>query len=183
MPTFEAHMPRVDLVDDLQERFDAARKVERGEEELQPDHPAAPGQRYVVLITPGRMLMQQSAPLPGTVDAELTESLEAIAPAALPQNITVIALNEIQAVLTDAKMAIPFFGYLLGLAYIGHNVTIFEGHSSALAVGCADADLIIVDGDMEPFLQDDWREVAFSGSAKKILIFHRDGRLDTLMRQ
>jgi hypothetical protein len=180
MPTFEAHMPRVDDVDDLQERFDAARKVERGEENLLPDHPSVEGQHHVVLITPGRMLMQQSAPLPGTVDDELIQSLEQIVPSSPSLNISVIALNEIQAVLSDAKRTIPFFGYLLGLAYVGHRVTIFEGHSSALAIGCADADLVIVDGDMVPFLQEDWGEVVLSGNTQSIFVFHRDGRLDKM---
>jgi hypothetical protein len=183
MPNFEPHMPEVDEVPDIADRFAVARRVTRGEETLRPDHPPEPGQRHVVLITPGRMLMQQPCPPPGSVDQSMIASIEQLAPGDKPLNITVIALNEIQAVLTDVSKAIPFFGYLLGLCYVGHNVTIFEGHSSALAAGCADADLLIADAAMIPFLQEDWLKVAFSsGTAQRLLVFYRDGRLEELLK-
>jgi hypothetical protein len=179
MPNYAAHMPRVEEADDLRERFDAARKVTAGEMVLNEDEPLAPGQRVVVIMTPGRMLMQQLGPLPDSLPPELVANVEQIIPADPPQKITVIALNEIPALLTNFNEAIPFFGYLLGLAYVGHQVTIFEGHPSALAVGCADADLILVDGDMIPHLQADWLKVAYEDSAaRRLIIFHRDGRLE-----
>lgn len=184
MSDFHAHMPRVDLVDDLPERFAAARRVTRGEEILREEHPDPPGQRCIVVITPGRMLMKQDCPPPGSMPPEMIAAVEQIVPADPPLNVTVIALNLIQSLLTDFNKTIPFFGYLLGLGYIGHHVTIFEGHSSALATGCADADLVIVDGDMIQHLQPDWRDVAFEQSpAQRLMIFHRNGQVELVEKR
>ena len=174
-------MPRVEEVDDLAERFAAARRVTSGQEILDEDHPPAPGQRHIVVLTPGRMLMQQGCPPPGSVSPDMVQSIEAMVPSTPALNVSVIALNEIPALLTDLSESIPFFGYLLGLGYTGHNVTVFEGHPSALAVGCADADLVIVDGGMIPFLQPDWQQVALS-YARRLIVFYRDGRLAEFTR-
>src|SRR5258708_33835380 len=157
MRDFTHRMPVVDDVPDIAERFAAARLAVAGGIEALPGHEA--DQCYVILITPGRMLMEQPCPKPGTIPPELVVGIEQIAPAEPPLNITAIALTEIQAVLTNVAQAIPFFGYLLGLCYVGHNVLVFEGHPSALAAGVADAQLVIVDGAMIPFLQTNWAEI------------------------
>ncbi len=86
------------------------------------------------------------------------ESLEATAkmmdnlvPGAVKRNIAVIAATVFEtgagAVpgLEDVSKAIPFLGMLVGLSYIGHCVWVFEGHESALAAGCREADVLIVD--------------------------------------
>jgi len=184
MPDFQAQMPRVDIVDDLPERFAAARRVTRGEEVLREEHPDPPGQHCIVVITPGRMLMKQDCPPPGSMPPDMIAAIEQIVPISPSLNVTVIALNLIPSLLTDFSKTIPFFGYLLGLGYMGHNITIFEGHSSALAAGCADADLIIVDGDMIPHLQADWRKVAFDqGTAQRLMIFHRNGQVEAFEKK
>ncbi len=181
MPNFDPHMPHVEIVPDIAERFAEARRAVVGGIEPLPGHD--PDQRYVVLVTPGRMLMEQPCPKAGTVPPEMLTDIEAMVPPQPALNISVIALNEIPAILSDAQQTIPFFGYLLGLCYIGHNVLVFEGHSSALAAGVADADLLIVDGGMVPFLQPDWTTVAFSGEClQHILIFGRDGSLSGMER-
>ena len=59
--------------------------------------------------------------------------------------------------------AIPFFDFLLGFSAIGHRVWVYEGHSSALAAGCRDADLLLVDAAMAAILDaenPDWRKQA-----------------------
>jgi hypothetical protein len=58
--------------------------------------------------------------------------------------------------------AIPFFGFLLGFAAIGHKVWVFEGHSSAMRAGCQNSDILLVDGGILPFLGDEkeWRTTA-----------------------
>lgn len=174
----EPHMPRVEEVPDLAERFQAARRITRGEEVLMPDTPAVPGQRHIVLLTPGRMLMQQACPLPGTMPAEALAPIAALVPSNVPLNISVIALNEIPALLSNFGQAIPFAGYLMGLAYLGHNITVFEGHPTALEIGCADADLVLVDGGMIPFLQRDWLYTALTISpAQRVIVFKRNGQL------
>jgi hypothetical protein len=73
---------------------------------------------------------------------------------------------------------IPFLGYLIGMAYLGHSVVVFEGHPSALSIACRDADLLIVDGAMLQHLQKDRVTVATSVLRKrKILVFGRDGKI------
>ena len=76
------------------------------------------------------------------------------------RNIAAIAYTEVTALDANISKAIPFFGMLLGMAYIGHVVWVFEGHSSALAHGCRNADVLLVDGGMVPFLPPDWQTVA-----------------------
>jgi hypothetical protein len=181
MPNFDPHMPEVEVVPDIAERFAAARQAVVGGIEPLPGHDA--DQRYVVLLTPGRMLMEQPCPQPGSIPPAMIADIEAIVPSSPPLNISVIALNEIQAILTDGAKTIPFFGYLLGMCYGGHNVLIFEGHSSAFAEGVADADLLIVDSGMISFLQKTWIKDAFAaGPLQHILIFGRDGRIDEINR-
>ena len=77
-------------------------------------------------------------------------------PSSVKRNIAVIANTELQAVTKEISKAIPFVGMLMGFAYIGHAVWIFEGHPDALEAGCRDADVLIVDGGMAPFLSKDW---------------------------
>jgi hypothetical protein len=69
-------------------------------------------------------------------------------------------LHRIERLRSDISKTIPFFGIFLGFAYIGHAVWVFEGHASALAAGCKDANVLIVDGEMVPHLQTDWVSVA-----------------------
>lgn len=66
----------------------------------------------------------------------------------------------------------PFAGLFIGLAYIGHTVWIFEGHPSALVAGCRDADLLIVDGGMIPFMAKDWATTAASVMRNKEIYMH-----------
>ena len=56
----------------------------------------------------------------------------------------------------EVGKAIPFLGMLVGFAYIGHAVWVFEGHQSALDAGCRDADILIVDSAMRPLLASGW---------------------------
>ena len=181
MPDYTPRMPAVDMVPDLGKRFAAARQAVVGGIEALPGFAA--DQRYVILLTPGRMLMEQPCPKPGTIPPGLVADVEQIAATEPPLNITAIALNDIQAVLTSAAQAIPFFGYLLGLCYMGHKVVVFEGHPSALEAGVADADLVIVDSGMVPFLQADWTKIILKRQPPpRILVFGRDGTIKQMVR-
>ena len=60
----------------------------------------------------------------------------------------------------------------MGLSYIGHAVWLFEGHASALAAGCRDADVLFVDGEMVSHLQVDWVQVAASTMRHKEIYVH-----------
>lgn len=70
------------------------------------------------------------------------------------------------------NQTVPFFGMLAGLSYIGHCVWIFEGHSSALAAGCRDADVLIVDSAMAQFLPAGWQDTAAGSMRSPNILLH-----------
>lgn len=148
---FAPRMPEVDFPVHLEEVFAKARRVGSGE--LAP--PNSTG-RHLAIVTPGRMVMMHPCPAPGTMSPTAVESVEKILSSENKRKVAVIAFTELEALRADLKKAIPFFGLLTGLAYIGHSVWVFEGHSSALAGGCREADVLIVDEMMIPFLASDW---------------------------
>lgn len=149
-------MPDVDVLPDVDALFDTARQAARGEGE-QP--PGARG-RHVIIVTPGRMLKFQPCPPPGSMADASVQTVERMMPSSVKRNVAAIAYTELEALQKDAARAIPFLGFLLGFAYVGHAVWVFEGHPSALAAGCRDADVLLVDGAMTPHLQEDWRTIA-----------------------
>ena len=97
--------------------------------------------------------------------------MEAMISPKVKRNIAAIAYTELGAV-TEAPTTIPFFGILMGLAYFGHSVWIFEGHFSALAAGCKDADVLIVDSSVVPFLRNDWAPAASSAMRRAEIYLH-----------
>jgi len=155
--SFEPHMPEVDILPNLEEVFDRARKAAAGEGEQ-----AGASERHVIVVTPGRMMMLQPCPPPGSMPKKQVSAIEQMIPPATKRNIAAIGYTRLDALTTDISKAIPFFGFLLGFAYIGHSVWVFEGHESALAAGCREADVLIVDGGMVPHLREDWAAVASS---------------------
>jgi hypothetical protein len=105
-------------------------------------------QRYVVVMTPGRLLARVECPKPGSMDKKAVEPIEFMFSSKAPQNITVISFNDLASApqtVSPATLAqkIPFFGILVGMAYIGHSVVVFEGHPSALVGGLRDATMLI----------------------------------------
>ena len=88
------------------------------------------------------------------------------------RNVAAIAFNEVTGLTGDISGTIPFLGILMGFAYIGHSVWVFEGHSSALRAGCREADVLIVDGGMVPHLQKDWLSIASSSMRKPEIYVH-----------
>lgn len=174
---FAPHMPEVDVLPGIEATFDTARRAAAGEGEL----PTRGAGRHVVIITPGRMLMFQPCPPAGSMPPAQVAAIEQMIPRAVRRNIAAIASTELPAVQTDAARAIPFLGFLLGFAYIGHAVWVFEGHASALAAGCRDADVLLVDGGMAPHLQQDWQAVA-AGAMRRAEIYVHDRTTFTLRR-
>lgn len=165
-------MPEVDRERDFPTILAAARKLTS----------ETPEHRQIALITPGRLVMMLPCPPAETVSQEMIASIREIVPEEQPQVITTIAFTDVvsRGPLEVAKVnqVIPFTGYLLGMAFVGHNVVVFEGHPSALAAGCLGADLLIVDGAMADQLQENWVVVAAGAMRKpRILVFGRDGRL------
>jgi len=164
---FTPRMPEVDVRPDIEKLFDQARKAAAGESEVDGKS------RQVVVVTPGRMLMMQPCPPPGSMPANVVGQIEKLLSSKVKRKIAVIGYTELKALAGNLGKAIPFFGMLSGMAYIGHSVWIFEGHASALAAGCKGADLLIVDGLMVPHLQADWQATA-SAAAPHIQIYVHD---------
>ena len=164
---FEPRMPEVDHLKDVHRVFDQARKSAAGEQA-----PVQDPSRKVVLVTPGRMLMLQPCPPPGSMPQKVVSQIERLVSPKVKRKIAVIAYTELQAITKGLSQAIPFFGMLVGMAYIGHSVWIFEGHATALAAGCKEADVLIVDSGMVPHLPADWRILAASGAPKLEIYVH-----------
>jgi hypothetical protein len=171
---FQPHMPGVELLSDMDAYFDAARRLSAtGEYTLEDDEPPPAeaaaerekmkGKRSVVIVTPGRLMMTVPTPEPGSATKEMVEGVSQLLPPDPPKVVTVISYTYVRALIEDVgkTKAIPFLGFLVGFAAIGHTVVVFEGHPSAFESGVRGSDLLMVDSGMLPFIQKDWKEVAF----------------------
>lgn len=168
---FQPHRLGVELLSDMDGLFETARRLSAtGEYPAKSDELPAEaaaevekmkGQRSVVIVTPGRILMPVPAPAPGSVPRSSEEAVREMLPPDPPLNISAISYTHVQALLEDQAKAIPFLGFLTGFASIGHTVVVFEGHPSAFESGVRGADVLLVDSGMLEFLQGDWTEVAF----------------------
>jgi hypothetical protein len=136
------------------------------------------------------MIIPIPCPPHGSFGPELIAAVRRFVPEDEPQAITVIAFNDVlrahlpggpkeQGITPElVNLLIPFLGYLLGMAYTGHSVVVFEGHSSALALACQDADLLIVDEAMLARMQPGSVGVASRAMRNpQILVFGRNGRI------
>lgn len=116
-----------------------------------------PVNRRLVMITPDRRI-KTSAPLPGreTLPRPFQLHLESIAPSTEQWLIVAIGMTDFPAMKSDPYRCIPFLGTLEGFVQIGHAVILFEGHTSAFSSICENADLLLIDHEMIPYLQPDW---------------------------
>jgi hypothetical protein len=114
----------------------------------------------VAIVSPSGGLLFIPAPLPESVsEAQIARSRNLLPPE--PRRIVaVIADTRVSGSLTEINNTIPFVGMLVGLAYIGHCVTVFDGKLSRIAQGCRDADVLIVDDAVLPHLPDEWYATA-----------------------
>lgn len=168
---FQPHMPGVELLSDMDALFAEARRLSATGEYPAGDSPLPAeaaaevakmkGRRSVVIVTPGRMLMPVAVSDPGSVPGKLVEGVSQMLPPDQPRVVTVISYTYVPALIENQAKAIPFFGFLGGFAMIGHTVVVFEGHPSAFESGVRGSDVLMVDSGMLPFVQEDWKEVAF----------------------
>ena len=184
MSDVTVRMPQVDVPADIEERFKKAWRLASGGPDIATLTAAPAGQRYIVVVTPGRATIIQPCPRPGSMDAASVQAIQKVAPTHSPSNIAVIAFTQFDPAVTSMAKAIPFLGYVMGLSYIGHNVVVFEGHASAINAACREADMVIVDEAMVPHLQHDWMSAvlrAMRGS--QLLIFGRNGTVKRVARK
>jgi hypothetical protein len=166
----EIRMPAVHERGEMEEYFATVRRTAAGRDDGE----------GLVIVKPDRALMvlprmEETAELKG-----MAENVARMVPPDQQRNIAAIANTVFQpdaggAVgLAEVGQAIPFLGILVGFSYIGHAVWVFEGHASALAAGCREADLLVVDSGMRPFLQPGWdAKAAHVMRSANILIHNR----------
>ena len=154
---FEPYMPEVDIPVNT-EVFAKARTdiANAGAKER-----LAPGQHCLGIMTPGRLLMIVNAPKPGSVPDQFVAQVKALLPSDKTVNITAISFTALDPLMKDKAKCIPMLGQLLGFAYVGHNVLVFEGHASALEHALKGCDVLWIDSAMLPFLEQGWIDVAY----------------------
>jgi hypothetical protein len=128
--------------------------------QLARDYAFDPVNRRLVLVTPERHIKTSTNLAPrDTLPRPFQAHLESIAPATEQWLIVGIGMTDFSALKSDPYRCIPFLGTLEGFVQIGHAVLLFEGHASAFAAMCENADLCIIDNEMIPYLQPDWINV------------------------
>lgn len=122
-----------------------------------------PVNRRLVMITPKREIKTSTnLPPKDTLPQEFIAHLESIAPSTEQWLIVAIGMTDYDALQVDAYQCIPFLGTLEGFVQLGHAVILFEGHANALAEVCENADLLLVDEKMIPFMKAEWLQVTLN---------------------
>lgn len=195
---FEPHMPGVDLLSDMDGFFTQVRElleVKNINEYIQNaglrllDHPDKSGKeipeglRHVAVVTPGRIIRLIPAPFPITKSEKELASVKSLLSSDTPLRITAVSYTKLEALMTDttSMKCIPFLGYLLAFASLGHNVIVFEGHPSALAAGVRHSDMLIIDSGMLPFLAENWAEIVYEAMNPNPKVFIHERKTYSLM--
>jgi hypothetical protein len=155
-PPDGVYMPDVSPRSDIEEVFANVRRTAAG-------RGAGDG---LVIVKPDRTHVVMPRLAETEALKKMAENMDAMVPASTQRNIAAIAFTVLAAAdggppgLVEVSKAIPFLGMLVGFSYIGHAVWVFEGHASALAAGCRNADILLVDSAMRPLLAPGWDEKA-----------------------
>ncbi len=161
-------MPEVSIRSDIQEVFARLRQTA-----------AAPGaEGGLAILKPDRthLVMPRLGATPAL--ETMAKNMDRLVPGDVKRNIAAIAYTLFDAQpgavpgLAEVSKAIPFLGILVGLSYIGHAVWVFEGHASALAAGCRDADVLIVDSAMRVYLAPAWDADAAAAMRNPNILVH-----------
>jgi hypothetical protein len=159
-------MPDVAAVANIEEVFAEVRQTAAG----------AGGPRGLVLVRPDRRFLLMPALEASPKLTEMAAGMERLIPSDVKRNVAVIAdtgfAGGATPDLAQASKAIPFLGLLTGLTYIGHCVWVFEGHAGALAAGCRQADVLIVDSGMAPHLEKGWQDAAAAVMRNTNILIH-----------
>lgn len=199
---YEPHMPSVDLYSDMDEFFENARilglkgsakgfkaeftrKHPEFESRIGWFEPIKEGEKYVPVISPGRIVFLMPAFIPKTQNAAANNPGDVILPSRKNLKITAISYTHMKDFmnaslsmeerLTGVVKCIPFIGQMASFAGVqGHSVLVFEGHPSVFEIGVKNSDVLFVDSGMLKFLQEDWAEVAFRSMNPHCKIFMHD---------
>ena len=162
-----AQMPEVVAASNIGEIFENIRKIAAGEK----------GQGGLVILRPDRNYLVVPPMPENPVLKKFAEGLAHLFPDGVQRNIAVISNTAFGGgpetpSIADVDKAIPFFGLLMALSYLGHAVWVFEGHASALQAGCWNADALLVDSAMIPLLPTDWQETARAAMRNANILVH-----------
>jgi hypothetical protein len=179
---FKPHSMGVELFEDMDELFREARRAASGEDddEVTRSWKEFEGQRAVAIITPGRLTMFIPCAEPNSMPEEIIAQERLMMPPDPPLKLSVISYTFVEALTAEIDRAIPFCGYLLMWAYLGHSVIVFEGHPSAFESGVRDCDVLFLDSGMLPFIPLNWIDVAGRVMSKGARIFLHDRETYTL---
>ena len=159
-------MPDVAAAGDIEELFAKVRQTAAG----------AGGPRGLVLVRPDRRFLLMPALEASPKLTEMAAGMERLIPSDVKRNVAVIADTGFTGGpspdLAQASKAIPFLGLLTGLTYIGHHVWVFEGHATALAAGCRDADVLLVDSAMAAHLEKTWQDAVVPVMRNANILLH-----------
>jgi hypothetical protein len=135
-------------------------------------------------VQPDGSFLAFPCPAADSMPAENVAQMASLVPRAVARNISVIAHTALvtgqrkplaiagEKTFAAAGQAIPFFGLLIGLAYIGHKVRVFDGSHPPLTSGCKDADVLIVDSAVRGKLPQDWQTVACAAMRNANIFVH-----------
>ena len=170
---FTPYMPGVDWYPESAATFEQARAAVR-------DRPATDeveaGRPRIAIITPSKgFVMYVPAPAAERLTPEMLDIPRKILPPDPPLDIAVVSFTAVDALAQDKSKCIPFLGFLVAFAHLGHRVVVFEGHPTAFETGVRGANLLLVDSGMQPFLPSDWPYLAQQAMAepKRILVHDR----------
>ena len=158
-------MPQVVAASNIEEIFDHIRKLAAGDQ----------GQGALVILRPNRTYLVAPKMKENPELQRFAGSLANLLPPGVQRNVAVIANTDFgtqSPAVADVDQAIPFFGLLMGLSYLGHAVWVFEGHASALEAGARNADALIVDSAMVPLLHSGWLETARAAMRSANILVH-----------
>ena len=141
----------------------------------------AAGSHAVSLLRPDQILFVLPAPPPGSINEQMVAAVRGVVASEQPRNIAAIASRGALAgdpsrppPVPDVARKVPFFGLLMGLAYVGHTVWLFEGVPQMATAGCEDADVLIVDSAAVGTLPPGWEvDASLVMRNANILIFDR----------
>jgi hypothetical protein len=127
----------------------------------------AAGHRGVSLVRADQVVYNLPAPPQGSISPQMVEGVNSVVSSEQIRNIAAVAAADALAgdpskppTLPDVARQVPFFGLLIGFAYVGHAVWIFEAIPAMMPSGCEDADILIVDSNAIATLPEGWVEDA-----------------------
>ena len=155
MPEFKdlffPHLPEVDIRTDIDSVFSKARLAadQSREDEDGIFH------RQVIIVTPGRLLISKLCPLPSEIPADRIIKIILTYPSPTPKNIAVISYTYLEALKKIFFRQFLFLDFCLVSLQSAILFGFLRVIRSAMKAGCKDADILLVDGGILPYLGDE----------------------------